>query len=458
MIATLYYAILFIIALYFIGRILAGAEYVSGSEEEHGQSYIIICSAYVLLCLFTVIVSVSTSEVIDRASLYFAEFFRIWILINGAELVALITEKKKAKQMTIVAVASELFYLGIAVLALRTVLDRAKTQMGIFGKSFVTGNAIGLVIYITVDVVILFIYAAYTYMFYYSCTRKRENYLLKRCIIVVAVLAVSILVEAIGYFRFDIYIPIMNLGMLVCINLFRNMLIYKRTIEYNEQDYDRILSPSYKVPAFVCNDEGAIIFENVRAFVMKQTYKESNYVGGYLTDFFEISEYDKDRLNDPRVTQVFDVYCRYPKEPKEVILRVKHNIDRYGEIFSSEVEYLISDEKTDEEADTVYNAGMRQSSRENRLELLFEDVNQMRVEALVGLLEDQRMLYDKNERLLFDFNLIGIIKMAEVMRMAGLVELCERIREATIYTGEWDSIDMMLIDLDRQYETLKLIR
>lgn len=456
MISVAYYSIMFILALYLIGRIISNIEQFRSMDESYTRGYSYLCVEVILLCLCSVVVGVSASSVVDKIALYCCEFLRLIILISGAQLCGVVTDKKVIENRVIHVVTSELLYLGITALVARTILDKAATRNGLFGTAFVSGNRFGLVGYITVYVLILFIYAAYTYMFYYSRTRKREGYLFKGCVSIVAVLTAGLFIEAFGQIEFGEYIPTVNIGIIVSLLLFRNMLQYRRKIEYNEEDYDRILVPSYTTPAFVCDDQGVIIFENVRAFVMKQTYKEKSYIGSYLTDLFEITEYDKERLKDSRITQEFDVYCRYSKEPKEVLLKVRHNIDRYGEIFSTEVEYTTI-EDNEEVLISSDGQGTAANIKELRLKIIYEELNKLRLNSLIKLLEAQKMLYETDQQILFELNLRGIIKSAECMSMPALVELCERIQDAVVYSGEWETLDSMIINLDRQYETLKML-
>lgn len=451
---------MFIMALFLLEHILTNLDQTEDSRNsvaENSRRYILICLAYVLLCAFTVLVAVSTNDTIDKVALLICEFLRIGILVNGAELIAIITDKKTFKRRTVYVVTSELYYFGIVGIAVRILLGNGNTQTGTFGEFLSFGNSFGLIAYIIVYICILFIYTAYTYMFYFSRTKKREKYLFSRCLTIVIVLVLSVAIELYFLQMYNIYVPSLNMGILICLYFFKNMIEYKRSIEYNEADYEETLSESNLIPAFVCDDEGVIIFENVRASVMKQMYKENDYIGSHLTDFFEISDYDKDRMRDPRVTQKFDVFCKYAKEPKDVLLKVKHNIDRYGEIFSSEVQYTVSESDAVIPEEIDKNGQKNYNSVENRIEVIYEDLNQMRHIALISLLERARNLYDKDEKVLFELNLMGIMKLAEIMSMAALVDLCERIHDAMVYSEEWETLNSMIINLDRQYETLKII-
>jgi len=452
MIVLFYYFVIFILGLFLLGRSLSGPEFFADNDQNIVRSYITVCIAFVAFCVLTVGVGVSPSDVADKVFLYLTEFIRMAVLINCAELCAVFTNRKKIERRAVFVVTSELFYFGTLILIIRTIINKAEIKHGIFGTQFVMGRDIGTVLNIVLNIVILFFYGAYTYSFYYSCTKKREMYIFRRCMYMVSVLAVCLFIESIGYLEFGEYIPSMIFGMIYCIFIYKNLLQYRRKIEYNEDDYMDILSPTCEKAAFVCNDEGIVIFENTRAFVMRQMYRDS-YKGNYLSDFFDMSMLDIERLRNPSLVNPFEIYCNYRKDTREVKLTVRHKLDRYSEIFSSEVEVEFMDQ-TDDENDINASLG---GAKKAIAPLSQDDKNNMRIKSLIYMIDSQKRIYADPNKLLFLMNLKGITKMAEILKMPSLIVLSNSIREEVDKNVEWESIEEMMVDLDRQNETLKFL-
>ncbi|MDO4189031.1 MAG: hypothetical protein Q4D29_08570, partial [Lachnospiraceae bacterium] len=280
----------------------------------------------------------------------------------------------------------------------------------------------------------------------------------RQCAIIVGIATTALIIETLGYIYLHTFVPSMYVGMLVILFRFKSLIQYKRSIEYIAEDYNNILSPSNEKPAFLCDDEGRILFENTRAFVMRQTYKD-NYVGRLLTDIFVISDYDKERLREPRNTQKFEVYCKYPKEEREMLLTAKHNLDKFSDIISTEIEvgYAISFED-DESVVAARTDGDITDAKKNVLghELSYEIINDIRTNELIKAIANQKKFYENGDRNLFELNLKAIEKASTILSIPALEDLCDRIQTELIY-GEWEAIEPLMIDLDRQYETLVFI-
>ena len=450
--SLVYYSLIFIFSLFIINRMLEARTAIKEERADIKHTYLLLCVFFVLWSVNLVAIGISDIVVLDKAFMLIVEFSKICTFVFAAELCASITDRMITKKKLSYKISSRLLYLGVFVLAFRVLYDRVQITKSYFGDTFVL--SIYSVIFNTFFYTcVIFFMGAYTYMYYYSCNTKRERYISKNCTQIVAILAISLTIETIGYVLLDFFIPSMYIGMIICYFKLRNLIFYKRSIEYNEVDYDHILSSAHPKPAFVCDYDGRVLFENTRAFVMRQTYKDK-FVGRLLTEIFEITEYDKERLKEPRNTQVFDIYCKYPKEPKEMLLNVKHNLDKFGAIFSTEVEVGYAS-ATNNEQIVVKNMHSMGDLSNNEV-LSSEKVRELRIKGLIHQLEVQKKLYLDGNRTLFIYNLKGISKAASVLSLTALEELCDRINTELKY-GEWESLEPMMIDIDRQYETLEML-
>lgn len=449
--AVWYYSYLFISTLFILGKSMQIGEKVTTNREDIKRHFSVFCASFLCWSFVTVLVGIVNNNVLDILFLFTSEFFRIGVFINGAELMAAITDRTLVNKKTLFSISSIMLYCGVTILLLKLFLDRATKARGVFGDFLAVDSNIALIAYIMYYVIVLFFYATYVYMHYYASGKKRDYYITKLCVIIVSILGIALVIESFAYAMFRTFVPTIHIAMLICIVFFNKLIKYKRSIEHHEADYDRILTPTYNKPAFVCDDEGKIIFENTRAFVMCQTYKDT-YLGKYLTDVFDISDYDRERLMDAKLTQAFEIYCNYSKEKREILLTIKHNIDRFGAIFTTEVELEYADEKN------VNNSNINdEAASENRaIYVTYENIKRIRTEQLIEQLGTQKELYDNNNKDLFEFGIKGISKSAKVLSLMGLEELCDRIQEELSY-GEWESLEPLMIELDRQYESLKLI-
>lgn len=447
--AVWYYSYLFISTLFILGKSMQIGEKVTTNRKDIRRHFAVFCATFLCWSFVTVLVGIVDNNVLDILFLFISEFFRIGVFINGAELMAAITDRTLINKKSLFSISSIMLYCGVTVLLLKLFLDRAAKARGIFGDFLAVNSNIALIAYIMYYVVVLFFYATYVYMHYYASGKKRDYYITKLCVTVVSILGVALVVESFAYVMFRTFVPSMHIAMLICIVFFNKLIKYKRSIEYHESDYDRILAPTYNKPAFVCDDEGKIIFENTRSFVMRQTYKDT-YLGKYLTDVFDISDYDRERLMDAKLTQAFEIYCNYSKEKREILLTVKHNNDRFGSIFTTEIEFGYVDDQN------ATNSNRNDEIISPKLNITYENIKRIRTEQLIEQLGTQKELYDNNKKELFELGIRGISKSATVLSLMGLEELCERIQEELSY-GEWESLESLMIELDRQYESLKLI-
>lgn len=426
-------------------------------KQNTRRTFIIVCISFILWDLSVVSVGVSVNRILDTVFLLFAEFFKMCTFIYGVELCAFITVRATGKKRSILVIASELLYFGIGVLSIRVIMNKARTVEGFFGTNLDMPANVGFILHVLFYVVVIFFYGIYTYMHYYSCSNRRESYISKQCAVIVGILIVALTIETLCYVQFKLFVPSMLIGAVFVIYIFRNLIIYKRSIEYNPEDYDETLRPLQEKPAFVCDDAGVVLFENTRAFVMRQTYRDE-YIGKHITDIFEITDYDKERLLDARLTQKFEIYCKYPKEDREMLLVVKHNLDKFGDIFATEI--LIGYANTEDEAAPVVAATQSNNIEAKKklidLDLTYENIIDIRTKELIKLLELQKKLYDSEEKKLFEINLRGIEKASSVLGLSALSDLCGRIQTELVF-GEWEGLNPMMIDLDRQYETLSFM-
>ena len=450
--SLVYYSLIFIFCLFIINRMLEVRETMKGEREDIRHTYVLFCVFFVLWSFSLVAAGISEIDVLDKVLLLIVDFSKICTFVFAAELCASITDRMITKKKLSYTISSRLLYLGVFVLVFRLLIDKGEIRKSYFGDIFVL-DLYSIIFNTFFYICVIFFMGAYTYMYYYSCNTKRERYISKYCTEIVVILATALTIETVGYVLFDLFIPSMFIGMIICYFKLRNLIIYKRSIEYNEEDYENILSSAHPKPAFVCDDDGRVLFENTRAFVMRQTYKDK-FKGRLLTEIFEITEYDKERLKEPRNTQVFDVYCKYPKEPKEMLLNVKHNLDKFGAIFSTEVEVgYAGANQNDQIVVKKINGSGELSDNE---ELSAEQVRELRIKGLIHQLEVQKKLYLSGNKDLFVYNLKGISKAASVLSLTALEELCDRINTELKY-GEWEALESMMIDIDRQYETLEML-
>lgn len=453
----LYYSISFIVALFVISKLTIYSDKSNIAGDDIKALFKVLCIIYVIWSFYVVIIGISSSAVIDKVFLFISEFVMSTCYIAGIELMSSVTDRTLMAERTSHSIISKLLYISVFVIIVRLIIGKADISNGIFGAYFTMNFDISFVLRIVFYVVILFIYGAYTYMHYYMNNTKRQRYISRQCGIIGFVAAISILIETLGYTYLHSFIPSMYVGMFVILIKFSSLIRYKRKIEYNVADYKDILSPSNEKPAFVCDDYGKILFENTRAFVMRQTYKDS-YVGKLLTDVFVISDYDKDRLKEPRNTQKFEIYCKYPKEEKEILLIAKHNLDKFSDIFSTEIEVSYAAANGQENENGSYAEGTAKDIKnhpENPV-LSFEIVNDIRTKALIKAIESQKRFYENGNKALFEMNLKAIEKASSVIGLPALVELCDRIKTELSY-GDWEGLNPLMIDLDRQYETLMFI-
>lgn len=453
-----HYSIVFITALFFVGKMISTNNNVTEtSREDIKNRFSFLCVAFVIWSLTIVTIGIAQNSIVDHIFILLSDFFHIAVLVTEVELFALLTDNSINVSAKTASISSALLYFGVFTLAVRMFLESGAVYDGAFSSFYEMNNIISIILTTLFQVVVLFFYAAYTYMYWYTCTKKREYFISNMCMVVVGVFVVCLSIETFFYIHSKEFIPLMYFGALVSILLLKRIVDYKRSIELNPDDYMNVLAPSYRKPAFVCNDEGRIVFENTRAFVMQQTYKD-DYSDKLLTDIFDITDYDQDRLKDSRVRQSFDVYCKYPKSDKEILLKVKHNLDKYGSIFTTEIEV---EENTEDTAEYNTLAGKNNSDINtvtgNATSISHDVINDIRTEQLIKQIEYQKALFESGRKDLFIMNMKGISKAASVLGLSSLEDLCDRIQTEIAY-GEWEYLDSMIIELDRQYETLKIIR
>ena len=161
-----------------------------------------------------------------------------------------------------------------------------------------------------------------------------------------------------------------------------------------------------------------------------------------------------ERLRDSSITAPFEIYCNYRMDTREVKLTVQHTHDRYSEIFSTKIEVEFIEESDFNNEDSEVR------SKNRRLVLsgmTYEDRNLIRMNALIKMIEIQKGYYNTPYRLLFLSNLKGITRLAKVLAMPALEKLCNNIEAEIIHEQPWENIEEYMIDLDRQYETLKYL-
>lgn len=454
----LYYSIAFVFALFLISRLMLFDQLLIGNKKDVKNTFYVLCITVITWSFSIVAIGVSQIDILDKILLFISDFLSFSSFIIGAELCSSITDRAHSRMRSSYSISSILLYAGLFVMVVRLIMGRADTSEGLFGLYFTMNMDFSFILHVIFYVAILFFCGAYTYMHYYTSNTKRQLYISKQCVVIVSAGVIALIMETLGYIYMKCFVPALYFAMIYMVYKYKNLINYKRSIEYNEDDYKETLSPSNEKPAFVCNDEGLILFENTRAFVMRQTYKDS-YIGKYITELFEISDYDRERLKEPRNTQVFEIYCKYPKEEREMLLLAKHNLDKFGDIFSTEISVSYALSYEEEEAVVAARKELEKKEAKKKfadLNLTYETVNDIRTKELIKLIANQKKFYEDGNKKLFEINLKGIEKASAVLGLSTLQELCDRIQTELLY-GEWDGLNTLMIDLDRQYETLMFI-
>ena len=120
------------------------------------------------------------------------------------------------------------------------------------------------------------------------------------------------------------------------------------------------------------------------------------------------------------------------------------------------VTVLNEDSVSKEEKDTLREESAS-SIQYEKIDIAPENLREMQINDIIEMIDLCAKLYEENKQDLFKYNLIGIKKIAKILGYSAIDDLASRMESACKY-GDWQIIDNLLIELDRQAETLRVLR
>lgn len=453
-IKLIYHSIIFIFALIAISRMVT----YNGKESYSNVSrvYSVYCAFYAAWCIFTISAAFTKNSFGQHIFYYLSEFGKIVCYVCIFEILSRLTHYYENVSKRIVHMFTALYlYLGILLLFLDLYLGKGTLRSNIFGLYFISTNRFNEFIRSFYYILVLFGFVFLVTYYNERCKKQREIYACKLLITLVAISFGALIAEICGLVVSTTFIPSALICYAINMSFIEYLISYQRSLEFNSDDYNEYLYPNVKQSIVICDDKGNIVFENKRLSIMAENYRD-NFSGRNLYEIFQISDIEKIKIVQNKGTEPVLVPAVYIKMDIPVYLSFVNTYDRYGFVFSMIVTVLNKDSVSDDDKEKL-RVEEHSTSHVERIDIAPENLREMQIDDLIEMISLCNKLYDENKQDLFIFNLRGVKKMAKILRFSAIDELASRMENACLF-GDWQIIDNLLIEMDRQVETLKALK
>jgi len=446
-----YFSLLFIFSLVSISR--ENVYQMKVGERIRSKEYSLLTWVYFLWCVLVIIGgSVSSgSDIVKHIFFYLSDFARMGSFVLMIEVCGYLTDFKKDNEKFLIFVTELFLYIGMFIELYSLIVLDANVSEGRFGIYFYIESKLLILIHTAYDFAILFMMYLLIIRYYEKCKKDREIYAFKLYIFVATIMMIGFLVENIIAMVSCIYIPTVSIASGITIIAMERCLIYKRSIQYLPEDYAEVLAPTYEKPVVITNDEGRILFSNKRAQVFAEGFRDI-FNGRDICGVFSLDECDRDKLYSREKTKA-KFTCKYKKNNVPVTLYCNNVLDRYKKVFVSIITITTADAETIDTENVL--ASVTPSAEKFKASI--SDVDEIKINELIRMISHGLKLYENNQWDVFFMNLRGIQKSSNKLGYSALYELTKRI-QAEEKNGNADSISSMVIEMDRQGESIKALR
>lgn len=449
-----------IISLFIISKGLNS--FNSGDDEIIGKLYASLCLFFSLWCFLYISATFSISDFWKHIFYYFSEFLKILSFVSFFENIACLTGYFEKRQQKVYKISTFYLYYGITVLFFDLIFGHKHLIASNVGVYPITKYHIVELLRASFYIVFLFglFYLVINYREKYKKPRERFASNLLSCIVFVSF--ISLIIEICGYCFLSKFYPSVIISFSLIVLFLDFCVRYFRSIEYNRNDYAEALAHNNKVSIFICDDEYRIIMENRRLEVMSEKYRDS-FSNRSIFDVFKFSDSDIEKYKNYKDKEPLVISGVYQKMDIRVVFIINNKYDRFGFIFSSLVQvYLLDDYERefgklkDEEIENNEEE-IIENTDESDLVINNDVVKELQLNSLIEMIENGNKLYNDKSTDLFKYNLLGIKKCATKLGYLSLVNLCNSIDDTLSYSG-FEGIESLMIELDRQCETLKIMK
>lgn len=445
---------LFIVALIAVSR-----GYIYATQEGNDSKlrpYIMLCWAFALWCILSIVsAEIGEASIFLRNIFYYLEeFSRIITFVSAIMVLAVLTEYEVDKKKSTEIIIIFFLYGGVFVELINLIVSRGQLLQNVHGVYFNSEIKPLVILHILYDFIVLFVMFLMVVRYYEKCSKPREKFLYRLCLSSVIVLFGGFAIENVMYLLGIGFCSSVILCFAVHIVIDRFALNYKRSIEYNREDYSDVLVPTYEKSVIITNDEGVIIYANKRAQVFAESYRDI-FEGRDVCGVFSISDEQRNSIYDSQ-QNLISVRCDYRKVNMPVILSCENKFDRYKNVFATifsitrESNEIHDDVKKDSSMGAFLSPG-------EKLSISHSDITDIRNDVLIESIEQCLLLYEKKERELFFMTLKAVEKGAAILGYSALENLTKRIKGEEAASGI-DSIAGLIIEMDRQCESIKVLR
>lgn len=436
----------------------------SKAGKREIRAYSLYCFFFAGWCFLSVGASFTTSDFWMHVLFYLSEFFKFLTFSAIFEIIGFLTKYKDKSRFTINRISTAYLYGGLVILFIYLVVGKTELRKGYHGVFFTTNAHIIELSIVLYYLAILFGMFYLILAFHEECILQREKYAFGSYVGIIIVMFFGMILELCGFFLLGDFIPSVLIACALLLFMINYSIDYKNSIEYNEIDYEEELSPTNPRAICICDDDGKILYLNKRLIVMSENNRD-DIKGKNLFDVFSITNEDKRRALSYKGKDSLDVKATYVKAEEDVVLGFVHKSDRFGNIFSMIVSVTPMDEYIEEndsdsneilikEAEIV--AEVSEPEEDTDFEVTPDDIKAIQIENLISIMKNAEKLYRDNKREIFEYNLNAIKKSASLLGFPSVEELAERMSDACLF-NDWESIEPMLIEIDRQCETIKAI-
>ena len=453
-ITLIYNTIIFIVSLVAVARMIT-----SYGKRAYGsvyRVYSVFCASFAFWCLATFFSALSDSVFWRNIFYYLLEFSKIICYVCIFEILSMITHYYDMVSKKIVHFFSAVYlYLGIFLLFIDLHASKTIIASNAFGIYFTLENKLLNFIRSIYYIIILFGFVFLVVYYYEKCKKKREKFVYKIIIIIVSVAFLALVAEICELVCGVAFIPAALVGFVINMFMMEYLISYQSSIEYRIDDYNEYLMPDGKKSVIICDDKGNILFQNKCSMVIAENFRDS-FLGRNLFEIFDVSNIEKIKITQNKESDAVLVRAVYMKADLPVFLSVVNTFDRYGYVFSMIVTVLNEDSVSKEEKDTLREESAP-SIQYEKIDIAPENLREMQINDIIEMIDLCAKLYEENKQDLFKYNLIGIKKIAKILGYSAIDDLASRMESACKY-GDWQIIDNLLIELDRQAETLRVLR
>lgn len=229
---------------------------------------------------------------------------------------------------------SFILYSSAALFFIDTLISGGKLMNGMFGVYYVPYQPLYKLLYFVLYFAYFVAFLVQIIFKYSSISKKREK---PEFVYVALALLFCLLNQSIDIFAILIGSSVhFSHAVFELFSLFfiYREIMYHRSIMVMREDYQEELSPKNCEIAFVVDDSNKIVFCSKRAEVLAEVV-EDKYVGRDFYDIFDLTDAQKEMINNNSTEDSIEVFARYNKLSKDVELKIKNRMDLYGEVISS---------------------------------------------------------------------------------------------------------------------------